>query len=137
MIASIKNAVLEDDIHDSKLLHSIRHPPSENEPVDEITTLGLFGGHQKMYQNVQEALCMSDPLRPIHSYEVIRGMVERLTGITQIQMDMCINSCIAYTGPFESLEACPTCNCATSQYDDTVTTSLLPEQLLLSGSSIE
>ena len=90
-----------------------------------------------MYQNVQEALCSSDPLRPIHSYKVIRGMVERLTGITQIQMDMCINSCIAYTGPFESLEACPTCNCATSQYDDTVTTSLLPEQLLLSGSSIE
>ena len=84
MIDSIKNAALEDDIHDSKLLHSIRHSPSENEPVNEMTTLRLIGGSEKMYQNVQEALCLSDPLRPIHSYEVIRGMVERLTGITQI-----------------------------------------------------
>jgi hypothetical protein len=127
MVDSIKNATLEDDIHNPKLLHSIRHPPSENEPIDEITTLslriflGLVGGSEKMYQNVQEALRLSDPLRPIHSYEVIRAKVERLTGITQIQTDMCINSCIAYTGPFESLEQCP--KCATSRYEDPPTTS--------------
>jgi hypothetical protein len=74
-----------------------------------------------MYQNVQEALRLSDPLWSIHSYEVIRAKVERLTGITQIQTDMCINSCIAYTGPFESLEACP--KCAMSRYEDPSTTS--------------
>ena len=127
MVDSIKNATLEDDIHDPKLLHSIRHPPSENEPVDQKTTLslriflGLVGRSEKMYHNVQEALCLSDPLRPIHSYKVIHAKLERLTGITQIQTDMCINSCIAYTGPFKSLDACP--KCATSRYEHPVTTS--------------
>ncbi|KAK2463939.1 hypothetical protein APHAL10511_004047 [Amanita phalloides] len=127
MVDSIKNATLEDDIHDPKLLHSIQHPPSENELVDQKTTLslciflGLVGGSEKMYQNVQEALHLSDLLWPIHSYEVIHTKVECLTGIAQIQTDMCINSCIAYTGPFESLDACP--KCTMSQYEHPLTTS--------------
>jgi hypothetical protein len=33
-----------------------------------------------------------------------------MTGIESLVHDMCINSCIAYTGPFAGLEACPVCS---------------------------
>ncbi|KAM6490046.1 hypothetical protein JOM56_001757, partial [Amanita muscaria] len=38
LIDCLKDAKLEDDIKDPKLLHSIRYPPTENEPLDEITS---------------------------------------------------------------------------------------------------
>lgn len=36
-------------------------------------------------------------------------------GITSIAQDMCPNSCIAYTGPYKSLESCP--ECSVSRWD--------------------
>jgi hypothetical protein len=58
LIESIKNAQLEDDLDNPALLHSIRHPPAENEPPDEITSLSaeifnaLVGGSEQMYNEV-------------------------------------------------------------------------------------
>ena len=37
-------------------------------------------------------------------------LVLKITGIESIVYHMCINSCIAYTGPFLNLEACPICS---------------------------
>ena len=121
LIASIKNAELEDDIQDPRLLHSIRHPSTENEPLDVITSLSieifdaLVGGSEKMYNDVRMALGRHN-CGLIHSYDVIKKKIEKITGITQIQTDMCPNSCIAYTGPFKALETCP--KCEVSRYED-------------------
>jgi hypothetical protein len=32
-----------------------------------------------------------------------------LKSVTQIQEDMCVNTCIAFTGPFSELDTCPEC----------------------------
>jgi hypothetical protein len=43
-------------------------------------------------------------------------LLEDLTGVVPICDDMCINSCTAFTGPFEKLESCP--YCAQPRYDE-------------------
>lgn len=44
----------------------------------------------------------------------MNSTLDRLTGILEVQDDMCVNSCIAYTGPFEDLRECP--HCGESRY---------------------
>lgn len=44
-----------------------------------------------------------------------KWLVTELTGIDSIVHDMCINSCIAYTGPFSDLDSCP--KCSEARYD--------------------
>ncbi|KIL66910.1 hypothetical protein M378DRAFT_9920 [Amanita muscaria Koide BX008] len=54
LIDSIKNAKLEDDIKDPKLIHSLCHPSTENEPLDMITSISfdvfnvLVGGSEQI-----------------------------------------------------------------------------------------
>jgi hypothetical protein len=37
-------------------------------------------------------------------------LVADLTGIESIVHHMCINSCVAFTGPFSDLDTCPVCS---------------------------
>jgi hypothetical protein len=122
MIQSIKEACIEDDIDDEELLDSLRHPPTETEPLNAITTLsfrifmGLIGGSEAMYNSVRDALISHSPDLEIHSYHVVRKKAQNITGITQVRTDMCPGSCLAYTGPFATLTECPTCG--TPRYED-------------------
>lgn len=36
--------------------------------------------------------------------------ITEISGVTPLMQHMCVNSCIAFTGPFSSLEECPLCN---------------------------
>jgi hypothetical protein len=46
----------------------------------------------------------------------VKKKVTELSGVASIKHDMCINTCIAYTGPYASLDVCP--ECGTSRYHD-------------------
>ena len=46
----------------------------------------------------------------------MKSCLEKLSGITQIETDMCPNSCIAFTGPFAILQQCP--KCTEPRYDN-------------------
>ncbi|KAJ7587730.1 hypothetical protein C8J56DRAFT_786546, partial [Mycena floridula] len=39
----------------------------------------------------------------------VHRRVKKLSGILSFQHDMCINSCMIYTGPFRKLEECMYC----------------------------
>ncbi|PIL24852.1 hypothetical protein GSI_12738 [Ganoderma sinense ZZ0214-1] len=52
---------------------------------------------------------------PVPTYEQVKKLIGELTGITSIQTDMCPNTCVAYTGPFSNLLACP--KCGESRYE--------------------
>src|SRR6266704_5251237 len=41
-----------------------------------------------------------------------------MTGVTQTETDMCPNSCIAYTGPFATLDGCPNTKCQLPRYEN-------------------
>jgi Transposase family tnp2 len=49
------------------------------------------------------------------SYYRAKQLIADLTRIESVVHNMCINSCIAYTGPFEDKESCPICS--EPQYD--------------------
>jgi len=49
------------------------------------------------------------------SYYKVKSLVANLTGIESVIHHMCVKSCIAYTGPFVDLNACPLCS--EPQYD--------------------
>jgi hypothetical protein len=50
------------------------------------------------------------------SYYKTKHLVADLTGIESIMHNMCINSCVTYTGPFEDKESCLICS--EPQYDE-------------------
>ncbi|KAF9470260.1 hypothetical protein BDN70DRAFT_998988 [Pholiota conissans] len=45
----------------------------------------------------------------------LKEHIKEITGVSSIKYDMCIGSCLAYTGPFKDLESCP--KCGVSRYD--------------------
>ena len=52
---------------------------------------------------------------PIPSLFEIKKAVGQITGVHSMMNDMCINTCIAYTGPFAGRDTCQYCN--ESRYD--------------------
>ena len=123
MIEAIQSGTLEDDIQDEILLDQIRNPSSHIEPIDRLSKLSndLFmamssSGSQQLYADFKAGLSQFDPAIKLDSYSVVKSRVEKMTGVFRIMTDMCLQSCIAYTGPFADLEACP--KCQTSRYEE-------------------
>lgn len=122
MIENIRTARLEDDLP-NKMLARLRNPPREPAALDPKTemSMGIFNallsGSQQMYNSVKHVLSRHRPTPIVlDSYHVVKTKIERATGVAQIPTDMCINSCIAYTGPFKDLDKCP--KCATERYKE-------------------
>ncbi|KAI0294453.1 hypothetical protein BC826DRAFT_909956, partial [Russula brevipes] len=116
MIANIRNARLEDDTDDAELLYRLRNPPRDIPDLDEQTQISLelfsaLASHPKSaYEEARRVFNKTRPDSPLHSYWVVKSRLEKLSGVTQIEVDMCSNSCLAFTGPYASLQRCPECD---------------------------
>lgn len=64
---------------------------------------------QETYTSVRKAILWRYPNEDIPSYHQIKKYVAELSGVCSIEHDMCVKSCIAYTGPFKELQMCPEC----------------------------
>ncbi|EGN98321.1 hypothetical protein SERLA73DRAFT_123651 [Serpula lacrymans var. lacrymans S7.3] len=120
-LSAIKDANLDDPnmpIH-PETLKRLRNPPQHPcvlEDAHKCFTLDLFlattNASEQTYNDVCKAYAC---LHPEHAdkilshYRMKHRMVE-LTGVDLLVHDMCINSCIAYTGPLACLEKCPKCD---------------------------
>jgi len=97
-------------------LHHLRNPPHDQSPVviDKVTRLAidLYLGNpsEATYKTNHRAILhfLLDLVLP--SYYRIMHIVADLTGVESVMHHMCVNSCIAYTGPFLDLDACPLCS---------------------------
>jgi hypothetical protein len=113
MIANIRNARLEDNIEDDDILDQLRNPSREVPELDEQTQISLelfsaLTAHPKSaYKEARRVFNKTCPDSPLHSYWVVKSRLEKISGITQIETDMCQNSCVEFTGPFVDLEKCP------------------------------
>ena len=65
---------------------------------------------EKAYKKSHGTILCRHPDDILPSYYKTKRFVADLTGIESIVHHMCINSCIAYTGPFSDLETCPVCS---------------------------
>jgi len=71
--------------------------------------LSITNVSQETYTLVRKAILQQYPDEDIPSYHQIKKYVTELSGVCSIEHDMCINSCIAYTGLFKDLQTCPEC----------------------------
>jgi hypothetical protein len=118
-IEALKTASLDDEWSklDADTLHQLRNPPTTPVNINENPSwrlgldlyLGISNVSQETYTLVRKAILRRYPDEDIPSYHQIKKYVAELSGVYSIQDDMCINSCIAYTGPFKDLQTCPEC----------------------------
>ncbi|KAF8226509.1 hypothetical protein L208DRAFT_1301414, partial [Tricholoma matsutake] len=92
------------------------NPLREVPELDKQTQISLelfssLAAHPKSaYEEACRVFNKTCPDSPLHAYWVVKSCLEKISGITQIETDMCQNSCITFTGPFANLEQCPKCS---------------------------
>ncbi|KAF8222779.1 hypothetical protein L208DRAFT_1320626, partial [Tricholoma matsutake] len=124
-IKAIASASLDDEHSELNplTLECIRNPPTS------IPTLGdnpgmhlgldiflsLTNAAQGTYTSVRNAIIKRYPEDEMPSYEQVKPYVSDVMGVFSVKYDMCINSCLAFTGPYKHLHVCP--ECAEVRYD--------------------
>ncbi|KAH8828854.1 hypothetical protein DL96DRAFT_1554525 [Flagelloscypha sp. PMI_526] len=113
-IKLLENASLDSEIEPLPLglRERLRNPPTE--PL-ELTTAQrisldfyLCDGSEDVYARECAAVERNLEVQCL-SLDEVKSLVMDITGIIPIVRDMCEDVCIAYTGPFSSLEHCPFC----------------------------
>ena len=96
------------------------HPPAPLSPV-ELLAVEMYLAHgapsEENYRDNRRAIMRLHPEDDVPTFEGVQRLVARTTGIDAIKHDMCVNSCIAYTGPFDVLDRCPICPSRELRYD--------------------
>jgi hypothetical protein len=117
-IQLLKTARLENSGLDPDDLERLRNPtpaPIEIlEDPDFRLSLDLFLAHtdasQASYTASHNAILRRHPDDEILSYDQIKRRIKQISGVVPLLHDMCPNTCVAYTGPFEELDKCPVCS---------------------------
>ncbi|KIJ97243.1 hypothetical protein K443DRAFT_133885 [Laccaria amethystina LaAM-08-1] len=116
-IELIKNATLDNGKMDPCATERLRNPPTE--PVDLSDPdlrfsldlyLSCMNSSEATYNQVRQSVLRRFPDMNILSYHLAKKEVAEISGVMSVLDDMCINSCHAFTGPFEDLDACTICS---------------------------
>ncbi|KAG1901531.1 uncharacterized protein F5891DRAFT_1187391 [Suillus fuscotomentosus] len=95
-------------------IHRLRHPPRELPDAtnpDLIQSLKYYFADTtiKAYNAIHGATMEQHPEDDIYTHYRIQQAIAELSGVVPIVHDMCINTCLAFTGPFTHLDQCPRC----------------------------
>lgn len=114
-IKCVRNARLEDQLSDDEV-ERLRNPPQSVlvlEDKDQEHSIKSFLANttasEEVYTRNRAANLERFPDCNQLTYHAVKELVADLTGIRAIKHDMCINSCVGYTGPFSELDCCPCC----------------------------
>jgi len=111
----VKNSSLEDYL-DQDAIDRLQNAPEQELTLDDpdhrysievfftITTAS-----KATYNGVHLATLHRYPDSSMLTYYRVKRLVSELSGMVPILTDMCINSCISYTGPFAELTNCLMC----------------------------
>jgi hypothetical protein len=115
-IRMVKDATLESDFS-AEDLHALRNPtPHSSTPSNDTDLLlsvssfiDLLNSSQDAYEKMRANIQRRDPHIEMLSYSRVKRAVQDLSGIVTLKHDMCIDTCVAFTGPYAILESCPKC----------------------------
>ncbi|KAG6823184.1 hypothetical protein H0H92_011113, partial [Tricholoma furcatifolium] len=114
---ALENASLSNGDLDDEQIHLLQHPLQEPARIDDrdlLLSIKLFISTtlaaNKVYEDVRLDIMDIHPEDKILSHDAVKKAIAKLTGVLLIVHDMCLNSCMAYTGPWSVLEYCPFCN---------------------------
>ena len=122
-IREIKNASLDTQFEGDDLTR-LRNPIEEELDISDRyfrlsldMYLTLTNVSQEIYRDLVAAFirCHPEAKGRLLSYDQIKRRVKNLTGIIPIYHDLCINSCMAFTGPHKDLDTC--LECSQPRYD--------------------
>ncbi|KAI0349238.1 hypothetical protein OH77DRAFT_1415387 [Trametes cingulata] len=115
-IRLLQNASLDDSGLDPEVIERVRNPreqpfkiADENALLSIKIFLAVANASEETYNAIREAIMGRFPDVGILTLYKVKKMIEELTGVVGQKEDMCINSCIGYTGPYAALERCPKC----------------------------
>ena len=98
------------------MIQRLRHCPpqlsSELDPSIHFSIklfMATLNSSQQTYESVRAAILEQHPEDNVLSYHEVKKAIEELTGVTSVVHDMCYDTCVAFTGPFSTLEHCPNC----------------------------
>ncbi|KAJ3575566.1 hypothetical protein NP233_g1017 [Leucocoprinus birnbaumii] len=135
------SGLTEEDIHLLENPHSRVLPGLDNNPWLSYA-LKLFvtlrNSPINLYNTIRKAAIETFPDIHFPSHSEISTLVNNVSGVTPIFHDMCRNSCLAFTGPFEGLDDCP--ECGVSRWKDPLAKKRVAEKQTLTlpiGSSIQ
>ncbi|CDO76955.1 hypothetical protein BN946_scf184685.g1, partial [Trametes cinnabarina] len=124
-IKLLKGASL-DSVHaglSAETRNQLRNPPQHVLEIDDPNVLmsielyvTLSNTSQHYYEDVRQLFMKHKPDAELLSYHQVKRRVEMLTGIVPIINDMCIDSCVGFTGPYANLDKCP--KCRQPRYDE-------------------
>jgi hypothetical protein len=126
LIKEIRSASLDTQFGEDDLAR-LRNPTEEELDIDDRyfrlsldMYLILSNTPQETYRELVAAFlrCHPEASGRLLSYDQIKRRMKNLTGIVPIYDDMCINSCMAFTGPYKDLETC--LKCQESRHDQTI-----------------
>ncbi|KAG6848669.1 hypothetical protein H0H93_015004 [Arthromyces matolae] len=115
-IKLIQTASLDNDKLDADVIDRLRKPiegPVNIDSPDDMLSIDLFtatNASAATYNRCREAVLRRFPDCNPLSFHEVKKLVATVTGVVPVMDDMCINSCHAFTGPFEALESCTICN---------------------------
>ncbi|KAG2094208.1 uncharacterized protein F5147DRAFT_585157, partial [Suillus discolor] len=109
-----------DDIHSQlspDTLDRLRNPPHalpDTTDPNLIQSLKIYFADTtiKQYNSIRDATIERYPDDDIYSYYCVKQAVAELSGVVLIINDirnMCINTCLAFTGPYADLDHCSRC----------------------------
>ena len=108
-IKSIRDPGLVLDLKDPSPLHrSLRN------------FINNSGSSRAHYDSICQIELLNNPSNAFMSFDQVRRRLLWLSGVVPLEHDMCPNTCVAYTGPYEELVTCP--HCPLSQYFPNTTT---------------
>ncbi|GBE80227.1 hypothetical protein SCP_0214370 [Sparassis crispa] len=123
-IRLLKQASLETSGLDANTIHRLHHPieaPLDIDDPDLLLSIEIFlsvtNTSQATYTAVRGAILHRYPENTILTFDQVKSKIAELSGVVPIIQDMCVNTCLAYTGPFAELDQCPTCG--EPRYDTT------------------
>lgn len=106
-IEALRSATLDDGVisFDPDALECLRNPPQEILIIDDpdvLLSLKLFLADttEAAYNSIRNAIMEHFPDSEVLSYYQVRRRVALLSGIQPIVHDMCIDSCVAFCGPW-------------------------------------
>ena len=115
--ASLDNSGLSEEVLE-RLQNPIEGPPDIDDPDIRLAIrfwIESLEVGQDNYHKSRDAVLERHPDDPIPTYHQIQRIIVDQTGVGSIVHDMCVNSCIAYTGPFSALNEC--LHCQEPRYD--------------------
>lgn len=123
-VEGIRDATLDEENLSEDVLCRIRNPPCSPLDISDnnnlLFSLRTWMSHPASPEEIYNSTWRNLGAHPggfeMPSLARLKSQVVELTGVIPLYHDMCVNSCIAYTGTFAHLERCPYASCGAERY---------------------